>query len=208
MSALPPATKPHANRPVTTTTRPQPRPQPRALKEHGAFARVLKSLCAPPPELHVPPPAPPPTPVTHERRGGEHPARADNPREKPEEPSVKELAIDDDPTWTHRSALIGPPPRIENMQVQAQHHVEHVSRHATIEQLAPQLLRKMAWSGDGKRGAARLEVGSGSLAGAVLTLEADGRDVALHIDGVAPHVEQHLRRRLESGLGARGFRLV
>lgn len=99
-------------------------------------------------------------------------------------------------------------PPLGDVQAAAQQHVANVARHASVEELAPQLLRKMAWSGDGKRGAARLELGGGSLSGAVVMLEADGHDVALSVEGLTASEESSLRSRLSEGLSARGFRLV
>jgi hypothetical protein len=52
----------------------------------------------------------------------------------------------------------------------------------SLEELLPQLVRKIAWSGDGKRGAVRMELGAGALAGSTLVLESDGGRIRVQLD--------------------------
>lgn len=185
------------------------------VKPTTSFARVLERLGlgtpAPPkalPPLHAPPQGAPHVPAhavvtpRHQERGDGQ--RESSPKDDPHE-ATREVESGD-PTWAHRSALMAPPPG--DLLTDARQHVGEVARHASALELAPQLLRKMAWSGDGKRGAARLELGSGALSGAVVTLEADGHEVALSVEGLTAAEETSLRGRLAEGLSARGFRLV
>ena len=157
------------------------------------------------PPFHTSVPSQSAPPHHHVVTPRQHHERGDGQRESKAKDDPRSELDAGDPTWAHRTALMAPPPT--HVQAAAQ-HVESVARHASLEELAPQLLRKMAWSGDGKRGAARLELGTGSLSGAVVTLEADGREVALSVEGLTASEESSLRSRLSEGLSARGFRLV
>lgn len=72
----------------------------------------------------------------------------------------------------------------------------------SLEELLPVLVRRIAWSGDGTRGAARLEIGAGELAGATLLIAADAGRVRVHLEvpaGVdAAAWRDRIRRQLES----------
>jgi len=60
---------------------------------------------------------------------------------------------------------------------------EAVARSAvSLEDLLPALVRRVAWSGDGKRGTVRLEIGSGELAGATLLVHADAGRVRVQLE--------------------------
>lgn len=213
--AAPPAT---THRP-TSTTRP-PEPARRRPATEMSFARTLAKLglasaahgegkvqlapASPGAALAGAPAAQPELahPGAIQRKEPREPS--DERDQEPEPEAVEGEPCD--PAWAHRAALMAPPPG--DVQGEARAHVEQVGRHASIEQLAPTLLRKMAWSGDGRRGAARLELGAGSLSGAVVTLEAEHGVVALSVEGLDPREESSLRRRLAEGLAARGFRLA
>ena len=71
---------------------------------------------------------------------------------------------------------------------------------AALEHLLPALVRRIAWSGDGRRGTARLEIGAGDLAGAVLRIDADEGRVRVHLD-VPPGVDARAwHERIERSL--------
>jgi hypothetical protein len=202
--------------PPTATAKPPPaQPPKQTAKPTQSFARMLATLSqgalgAPKamPPLHAS--AAPPLAAHPHAAAPRHQQRGHDPHESSHQDDRHERDGHDldasDPTWAHRTALMAPP--LHDVQADARAHVDTVARHASVEELAPQLLRKMAWSGDGKRGAARLELGSGTLSGAVVTLEADGREVALAVEGLTASEESSLRERLAEGLSARGFRLV
>ena len=76
-----------------------------------------------------------------------------------------------------------------------------------LEQLLGRLVRRAAWGGDRQRGTARIELGSGELAGATLTVSAEGSEVSVELElppGIAPEPwQQRIRERLtERGLSA------
>lgn len=58
----------------------------------------------------------------------------------------------------------------------------------SLEVLLPALVRRVAWSNDGKRGTARLEIGSGDLTGATLLVHTDAGRVRVRLE-VPPGVD-------------------
>ena len=69
----------------------------------------------------------------------------------------------------------------------------------------PALVKKVAWSGDGTRGAVRLEVGAGSLAGSTLLVHADGKRVSVQLDAPAGMKAAEWQREIRARLEARGL---
>jgi hypothetical protein len=53
---------------------------------------------------------------------------------------------------------------------------------ASLEDVLPQVVKKIAWSGDARRGAVRLELGAGALAGSTLLIEADDGKIRVRMD--------------------------
>jgi hypothetical protein len=75
----------------------------------------------------------------------------------------------------------------------------------SLEDLLPSLVRKVAWSGDGRRGTVHLELGEGPLAGGKLLIQAEDGRVRVRLsapDGVA---REAWRDRIASRLAARGL---
>jgi hypothetical protein len=63
----------------------------------------------------------------------------------------------------------------------------------------------VAWSGDGRRGTVRLELGSGAMAGAELLVESDDGRVRVHLRA-PPGVDLDAwRERIGARLAARGL---
>ncbi len=76
---------------------------------------------------------------------------------------------------------------------------------ASLEDLLPALVRRVAWSGDGKRGTVRLELGAGALAGATLLVHTDEGRVRVHLSA-PPGVDlEGWRTRIASRLAGRGL---
>ena len=76
---------------------------------------------------------------------------------------------------------------------------------SSLEELFPQLVRRVAWSGDGRRGSMRLEIGAGALAGSTLLVHADGGRVRVQLD-VPPGVDATgWQERIRQRLDARGI---
>ncbi len=67
-----------------------------------------------------------------------------------------------------------------------------------MEDLLPQLVKRIAWAGDRRRGSVQLELGAGRHAGTVVTVHAvDGR-VRVELDGEGvDELRTRIRERLE-----------
>jgi hypothetical protein len=70
--------------------------------------------------------------------------------------------------------------------------------------LAAEVLQRVAWGGDRRRGVARLELG-GELAGAVVVVRGEGREVTLELTLPAGRSAGELPERLAARLAARGL---
>jgi hypothetical protein len=76
---------------------------------------------------------------------------------------------------------------------------------ASFEDLLPALVRKVAWSGDSRRGSIRLELGAGALAGATLLVQAEDGRVCVRLSA-PPGVDlDGWRERIACRLAARGL---
>jgi hypothetical protein len=70
--------------------------------------------------------------------------------------------------------------------------------------LAAEVLKRVAWGGDRRRGVARLELG-GDLAGTVVVVHGEGREVTLELTLPAGRSAGELPERLAARLRARGL---
>lgn len=75
----------------------------------------------------------------------------------------------------------------------------------SVEELWPALVRKAAWSGDSRRGAVRLELGAGALAGATVLVQSDDGRVRVQLSAPAGIDLDAWRARIASRLAARGL---
>ncbi len=99
------------------------------------------------------------------------------------------------------AALLAPPPHVAPAPPAAPPSPVSVS-----QQLAVELVEKAAFWGDGTRGVARLRFNGrarAGLANATITLEHDGDEMHLRVEGIDPETEEQLRERL----AARGVTL-
>jgi hypothetical protein len=76
---------------------------------------------------------------------------------------------------------------------------------ASLEDLLPQLVKRIAWTGDGKKGSVRLELGAGALAGGTVTVHADHGRVRVEVAAPAGADPAEWRRRIGERLEARGL---
>ena len=68
----------------------------------------------------------------------------------------------------------------------------------SMEELLPQLVKRIAWAGDRRRGSVQLELGAGRHAGTVVTVHADDGRVRVELDGAnADELRSKIRARLE-----------
>lgn len=76
---------------------------------------------------------------------------------------------------------------------------------ASLEHLVPALVRRIAWSGDARRGTARLEIGAGVLAGSTLLVHADEGQVRVQLS-VPPGIDAvSWQRRIAERLASRNI---
>jgi hypothetical protein len=78
---------------------------------------------------------------------------------------------------------------------------------ASLEDLVPALVRRVGWSGDGRRGTVRLELGAGELAGATLLVHADEGRVRVQLSAPGAVDLAGWRDRLAERLAARGLQV-
>ncbi len=129
--------------------------------------------------------------AAHERRPGRH---------------------DDDPADPHvrHTAQLAPPPGLGQGEIVGQAAIPPATGgppRASLEDLLPALVRRVAWAGDGRRGTVRLELGSGALAGAELVVHADEGRVRVQLRAPAGVDLGPLRERIALRLAARGMAL-
>jgi hypothetical protein len=75
----------------------------------------------------------------------------------------------------------------------------------TLDAMLDRFVRRVAMSGDRRRGTAHLEIGSGDLAGGTLTVTADGPSLSIVLDLPADADAEGWRRRLLERLRQRGL---
>jgi hypothetical protein len=76
---------------------------------------------------------------------------------------------------------------------------------ASLEDILPVFVRRVAWSSDGKRGTARLEIGAGHLAGATLLVHAEAGRVRVLLDAPPGADLQSWRERILQRLASRNI---
>ena len=80
-----------------------------------------------------------------------------------------------------------------------------VGRTLALQTLLVRCARRVAWGGDGRRGTARIEVGEGALAGAVLVVSAVDREIDVEISLPDASLDTGWRERVVTRLRRRGF---
>jgi hypothetical protein len=110
--------------------------------------------------------------VSTRRGGGQYPGEAKRAsRGDPLDPA------------TRQAAQLAPP-FLENGSLQAAtipSAPSLVRAHASLEDVLPAIVRRIAWSGDGRKGSVRLEFGAGALAGGTLVVHADDGRVRVEL---------------------------
>lgn len=75
----------------------------------------------------------------------------------------------------------------------------------SMEQLLPDLVKRIAWGGDARRATVRLEIGRGALDGAEITVHADGGRVTVELAGSTSNALHAFRERVDERLRGRGI---
>jgi hypothetical protein len=76
---------------------------------------------------------------------------------------------------------------------------------SSLEDILPALVRRVAWSGDGRRGTVRLELGAGELAGGTLLVQVDEGRVRVRLTAPPGVDVDAWRGRITDRLEARGL---
>jgi hypothetical protein len=76
---------------------------------------------------------------------------------------------------------------------------------ASLEDLFPALVRRIAWSGDRHRGTVRIELGAGELAGGTLLVHAEDGRVRVHLDAPPGADSRQWQQRIRDRLATRGL---
>jgi hypothetical protein len=81
-----------------------------------------------------------------------------------------------------------------------------VRAHASLEELLPAVARRVAWSSDGgRRGAVRIEVAGGELAGATVVVTADDGRVSVDLEMPSGAQSEGWQERIAQRLASRGL---
>ncbi len=103
-----------------------------------------------------------------------------------------------------QAAQLAPPvafaPAAEREAAAAQTHAR-----VSLEELVPELVKKIAWSGDAKSGTVRMELGAGDLAGSTLTVSAENGRVSVHVAAPPGTDAAAWKNRIATRLEARGI---
>jgi len=113
-----------------------------------------------------------------------------------------------DPAARH-AAYLGPPPALDRGGLVPGTGAEATATRASasLEDLLPSLVRKVGWSGDGRKGTVRMELGAGELAGATLLVHAEEGRVRVHLSAPAGTSAAGWRDRIAERLAARGIQV-
>lgn len=75
----------------------------------------------------------------------------------------------------------------------------------SLEEILPQLVRRLSMTGDGRRGAVRVEIGTGALAGSTLLVSAEDGRLRVELSAPSTVDAASWRDRIASRLAARGL---
>jgi len=197
---MPASTKPvsaAAHAPLTKPSTALPALDFGAMIPKLPFAGVLAQLDASPPQrpLAMPPMAPMPKPTVVV------PVRPETERK-----THASMSDDDLDPMARQAAQLAPPPIAHSdiSQEKAVSAPETCSR-MSLEELVPQLVKRISWSGDVRGGTVRMELGAGDLAGSILTVSSDNGRVSVSVRAPAGTDTTSWRSRLAARLQARGL---
>ncbi|HVH44614.1 MAG TPA: hypothetical protein VM925_19805 [Labilithrix sp.] len=109
-----------------------------------------------------------------------------------------------DPTSRWTAQLAPPGLTMSSIEPAASSTSTEIAPHARVsmEELVPQLVKRIAWAGDRKRGTVHLELGAGPHAGTIVTVFSDAGRVRVELQGASADA---LRPRIEARLRQRGL---
>jgi len=110
-----------------------------------------------------------------------------------------------DPVARQAAQLAPPPGSLADAAAREAADTPATAARTSLEELLPALVRRVAWSGDGRKGTVRLELGAGRMAGAEVVVESDHGRVRVQLKAPAGVDGEAWRRRVEGRLAARGL---
>jgi hypothetical protein len=99
-----------------------------------------------------------------------------------------------------QAAQLGPPPTAAPVA-----SAQGLHARSSLEDILPAMVRRIAWSRDGRRGSVRLEIGAGELAGGTLLVHAEDGRVNVRLSAPAGVDGERWRERISERLRARGL---
>jgi hypothetical protein len=134
-----------------------------------------------------------------------------DPDARPPSPPAKRTAgrddhLRDDPLDPiHRQQALLAPPIAQQVDAPttATAPIEASRARASLEELLPAIVKRIAWSGDARRGAVRIELGAGALAGATLLIESEDGRVRVRLDAPPGTDAKAWRERIAERLAAK-----
>jgi len=106
---------------------------------------------------------------------------------------------------TRQAAQLAPPPMATVTTSEAALGAAQTNARVSLEDLVPELVKRIAWTGDARRGTVRMELGSGELAGSTVTVSADNGRVTVQVNTAAGTDADAWRTRIANRLEARGL---
>lgn len=189
---------PVAARPIPLRERPAPHPSPLLRAGPKRFAAVLGAAKAPSPAKAPAARAMPEARATRDAKDARKAEPvADEPKARPK-PSEHELL---DPA-TRQAAQLAPP--LATPLAPAPAEAVAPRARVSMEELLPQLVRRIAWAGDRRKGTVQLELGAGRHAGTTVTVHADEGRVRVELAGAGA---DELRGRIDARLRERGIQV-
>ncbi len=104
-----------------------------------------------------------------------------------------------------QAAQLAPPATMTPVAVEREATAAQTHARVSLEELVPQLVKKIAWSGDAQRGTVRMELGAGDLAGGTLTVSAENGRVSVHVAAPPGTDANAWKNRIATRLEARGI---
>ena len=103
-----------------------------------------------------------------------------------------------------QTAHLAPPSAVAMPEPSSSALVE-VRAHVSLEEMLPAIARRVAWSNDGRRGAVRIELGGGRLAGTTLVVTSEDGRVSVDLEMPSTVATYGWQQRIADRLRSRGL---
>ena len=192
-------TKPVTNTPAHGPQQQKPPTHPHLPPKGMPFANILaQALPQPKPQVMVGPSAKPQTTALPQAVLAVH--------AEPEKRNRHTHGDGDLDPMARQAAQLAPPQTMTTAApVELETAAAQTNARVSLEELVPQLVKKIAWSGDAQRGMVRMELGAGDLAGGTLTVSAENGRVSVHVAAPPGTDAGEWKSRIANRLAARGI---